>query len=75
MTIAQDVYTLLIHEVPVPPLDRALETYLVSPSGSSLAPLLYAVVEHAMTHGVNVHAAWEDYANDLPKDPNQLEMF
>jgi hypothetical protein len=75
MTIAQDVYTLLLHDVPVPPLDRALEAYLMSPSGGNLSPLLHAVVEHAMSHGVNVHAAWEDYANDLPKDPNQLEMF
>ena len=38
MTIAQDVYTLLLHDVPVPPLDRALEAYLISPSRGNLSP-------------------------------------
>jgi hypothetical protein len=75
MTITSDVYTLLIHDVPVPPLDRALEMYLIQPSGGNLSPLLYAVVEHAISHGIDVHAAWDDYARDLPKDPAQLEMF
>jgi len=75
MTIAQDVYSMLIHDKPVPPLDRALELYLVSPSRNTLSPLLYAVVEHAMSYGIDVNAAWEDYTHDLPKDPNQLEMF
>lgn len=75
MTIAQDVYTLLIHDKPIPPLDRALELYLTAPSGGNLAPLLYAVIEHAMSYGIDVNAAWDDYANDLPKNPSQMELF